>query len=120
MFAVLRQLEESEWWAPEVLLAQQLRQMERVLGFSLSTVPFYSDRLAFLRGQKAGALTPELVRRIPILRRSDIQAAGGALTSLKIPEEHGRPFEIKTSGSTGRPIATKGTAVTATMLRAGS
>lgn len=118
MFAVLRQLEESQWWAPELLVAQQLRQMERLLAFSLATVPFYSGRLAFLRGTKAGELTPELVRRIPILRRSDIQTAGEALTSRKIPESHGAPFEIKTSGSTGRPVATKGTAVTATMLRA--
>ena len=118
MFAVLRQLEESEWWAPEVLHAQQLRQFERVLGHALTTVPFYFERLKFLHGKKTGELTTELIRRIPILRRSDIQAAGEALTSRKIPDGHGRPFEIKTSGSTGRPIATKGTAVTAMMLRA--
>lgn len=118
VFAVLRQLDESQWWAPDILLAHQLRQFERVLGHALATVPFYAERLKFLRGKKAGELTPDLVRQIPILRRGDIQAAGEALTSRKVPEGHGAPFEIKTSGSTGSPVVTKGTMVTGTMLRA--
>lgn len=118
LFSVLRQLEESQWWPAETLLRWQLRQCERLLAHALATVPFYADRLSFLRGRKAGELTAELFRRIPILRRSDIQAAGESLTSRRIPPSHGKPFEIKTSGSTGRPIVTKGTMVTGTLLRA--
>jgi phenylacetate-CoA ligase len=118
LLAVARQLDESQWWTPEALLFQQLRQIERVLGHALSTVPYYKQRLGFLAGRKAGTLTLEDFRKIPILRRSDIQEAGAALISTKIPSDHSPVFDIKTSGSTGRPIVTKGTAITGLMLRA--
>ena len=118
LLAVVRQLEESQWWKPETLLSQQLRQIERVLGHALSTVPYYKQRLGFLAGRKAGTLTLEDFRRIPVLRRADIQEAGAALISTKIPSDHSPVFDIKTSGSTGRPIVTKGTAITGLMLRA--
>ena len=118
LLAVVGQLEESQWWTPEALLFQQLRQIERILGHALSTVPYYKQRLGFLAGRKAGTLTLEDFRRIPVLRRADIQEAGAALISTKIPSDHSPVFDIKTSGSTGRPIVTKGTAITGLMLRA--
>ncbi|MFZ0694061.1 MAG: AMP-binding protein, partial [Alphaproteobacteria bacterium] len=118
LLAVVRQLEESQWWAPEALLFQQLRQIERILGHALSTVPYYKQRLGFLAGRKSGTLTLEEFRRIPVLRRADIQELGATLISTKIPSDHGPIFDIKTSGSTGRPIVTKGTAITGLMLRA--
>ena len=118
LLAVVRQLDETQWWKPEALLFQQLLQIERVLGHALATVPYYKQRLGFLAGRKAGALTFDDFRQIPILRRSDIQEAGAALISTKIPSDHAPVFDIKTSGSTGRPIVTKGTAMTGLMLRA--
>jgi phenylacetate-CoA ligase len=118
VFAVLRQMEESQWWPAETILAYQLRQIERLLNHAAATVPFYGERLRFLRGSKTGTLTLETLRRIPILSRADIQEAGEGLTSRKIPADHGAPFEIKTSGSTGRPVKVKGTTVTGLMLRA--
>jgi len=118
LFAVLRQLDETQWWPAEALLAHQLRQLERLLAHAATTVPFYGERLKVLQGIKTGALTYEAFRRIPVLRRAEIQEAGEALVSRKIPADHGAPFEIKTSGSTGRPVAVKGTAVTGLMLRA--
>ena len=117
LFSVLRQFEESERWPAEVLRAQQLRQIERVLAHAAATVPFYGERLKVLGPLKPGGLTLEAFRRIPILRRADIQAAGESLVSRKIPADHGAPFDIKTSGSTGRPITVKGTPVTGLMLR---
>jgi phenylacetate-CoA ligase len=117
LFSVLRQLEQSEWWPPETLLAQQLRQVERILAHAAATVPFYAERLKVLGNLKPGGLTLDAFRRIPILGRTDIQEAGESLASRKIPADHGAAFEIKTSGSTGRPITVKGTSVTGLMLR---
>jgi len=118
VFSVLRQLEESQWWPAETLLAQQLLQAERLLAHAAATVPFYADRLRFLRGTRAGSLSLEMFRRIPVLRRAQIQEAGSTLLSTKIPPDHGAPFDIRTSGSTGRPISVKGTAITSLMTRA--
>lgn len=66
-----------------------------------------------LRGAKRGTLTPEIVRHIPILRRTDIQDAGDTLNSRIVPKNHGGVSNIRTSGSTGSPIEVKGTNVTA-------
>jgi len=118
ILSMLWQLEASQWWPAEVLQAQQLRQLGQVLAFSAKTVPFYRDRLKPLAGLKAGELTIEAVRSIPVLRRSEIQEAGEALFSTDVPPDHGKPFDIKTSGSTGRPITVKGTTITGLMLRA--
>ena len=118
ILSILFQLEASQWWPSEVLQAQQLRQLVNLLGFSMRTVPFYRERLKVLTGLKPEELTLEAFRRIPILRRSEIQEAGAALFSTDVPADHGKPFDIKTSGSTGRPITVKGTTVTGLMLRA--
>ncbi|HEY4635540.1 MAG TPA: hypothetical protein VIG92_03175, partial [Rhodospirillales bacterium] len=79
LFSVLRQLEQSEWWPPETLLAQQLRQVERILAHAAATVPFYAERLKVLGNLKPGGLTLDAFRRIPILGRTDIQEAGESL-----------------------------------------
>lgn len=118
MLGILWQFEQSQWWPAETILARQLGQLERLLGHAIATVPFYKERLGFLHGAKSGTLDTATFRRIPILTRAEIQEAGAALASTRIPADHGKPFEIRTSGSTGRPISVQGTAVTGTMLRA--
>ena len=118
LFALLQQLEESQWWPYETLLEQQLRQLERVLAYAARHVPFYAERLKVLRGVPRGGLTLEAFRQIPLLKRSDIQDAGDALVSRNIPADHKPVGEVRTSGSTGRPITVKGTAITQMMLRA--
>ena len=111
VLSLLYQLDHSQWWPPDVMLGRQMRQLEGLLAHARRTVPFYRDRLAPLRGLQPGGLTPELWRRIPVLRRSDVQAAGQALVTRSLPEGHGRMADVSTSGSTGRPITVKNTAV---------
>ncbi|MFQ5617713.1 MAG: phenylacetate--CoA ligase family protein [Rhodospirillales bacterium] len=120
LLALQYQFEESQWWPAETLLEHQLRQVEILLAHAARTVAFYGTRLEVLRGLRKGELTLDAVRRIPILRRSDIQEAGAALVSRRLPKDHGRTSDIRTSGSTGRPITIKGTAITGMFFRASS
>ncbi|NIA68036.1 phenylacetate--CoA ligase family protein [Pelagibius litoralis] len=109
MGALLQQLDESQWWAPEDMRAQQLRQANALLVHAYRTVPFYRDRLAqagFVPGQ---TLTEDVWSAIPILTRADLQEAGDRLLSTQIPERHGKTYDISSSGSTGRPVKAKGT-----------
>lgn len=117
VLSLLWQLETSQWWPAEALLGMQLRQLEQLLAFSARTVPLYRERLKVLRGLKAGQLTLERFREIPVLTRSDIQEAGTALYTTSLPANHGKAFDIKTSGSTGRPITVRGSMITGLMLR---
>ncbi len=116
VLALQYQLEDSQWWPVETLRRHQLNQLELVLGHALSTVPFYGESLAYLKGAKCGTLTSEMVRQIPILGRADIQGAGDRLVSRKIPANHEAVRDIRTSGSTGRPVEIKETDVTATFF----
>ncbi len=111
LLALMHQLEESQWWPPEELLNMQMRQLEQLVNHAVKTVPFYKERFNALAGMAQGALTPESWRRVPILRRADIQDAGPDLFSTDLPAGHGRVYDIVTSGSTGRPIHVKGTGV---------
>ncbi len=112
ILALQYQLNESQWWPAETLVRVQLGQLELLIRHAGRTVPFYRQRLDFLRGARRGTLTPEVLARIPILKRADVQAAGDDLVSRRIPKDHGKVGIIRTSGSTGRPITIMGTDVT--------
>lgn len=109
--ALLQQLEQSQWWTPKQIYAQQLRQAGALLLQAYRHVPFYRERLAqagFLPGKP---LTPEVWRRVPILTRADLQRAGDRLSATELPSQHGRTYEISSSGSTGRPVKARGSEI---------
>jgi len=118
VLALMYQLDQSQWWPAETLLAHQLRQLEGVLAHAARTAPLYRQRLRVLAGIAPGGLTLEAFRRIPVLRRTDVQDAGDALFSARVPKDHGRVTDVRTSGSTGRPVTVKATAVTGLFVRA--
>ncbi len=104
MLAILYQLEQSQWWTAERILDRQFRQLGLLLAHAHRTVPFYRDRLAEIGLAPNGPVSPDGWSRIPLLRRSEIQAAGDDLLSNQLPPSHGGTNEIFTSGSTGKPI----------------
>ena len=105
--ALTYQLEQTQWWPSDAILHMQMRQLEHVVGHAYRTVPFYRHRLRAVAALEPGALTPEVLRTVPVLSRADIQEAGRALVSTRIPRQHGSTRDVRTSGSTGRPIEVK-------------
>ena len=112
------QLEETQWWSEEKLLAHQLHQIQILIDHAARHVPFYRERLRPFAGLAPGALTLERFRRIPLLKRDDIQTAGRDLRSKVLPPGHGTPSPSKTSGSTSQPITFLTTVMTSMMLNA--
>jgi phenylacetate-CoA ligase len=82
----------------------QLRQIERVLRHAHTTIPFYRHRIDGIEQIPVGELGESFLSSLPILTRSEIQAAGTRLQSTRPPAEHGRVYLQRTSGSTGKPI----------------
>lgn len=112
VLALQYQLEQSQWWSPEVLRAKQMEQLQGLLLHAHHTIGFYRERLG-AAGYVAGQpVTDAIWQAIPILTRSEVQDAGDALLSSAIPVSHGKPNEVQTSGSTGRPLKTYGTDIT--------
>ena len=105
------QLEQSQWWSREELLAHQYRQLEALLRHARATVPFYTKRLADTGLTDEQLLTPEGWLRIPLLRRQEIRQHQADLTTTRLPGGHGPIHRNKTSGSSGQFLEVLGTAV---------
>ena len=99
VFALLYQLEHSQWWPAEVLLAHQLRQLEPLVAHAAREVPFYRDRLDAVARIAPGKLTLQAWRGLPPLRRPDIQASGEALVAPHLPLAPARPLPGPELGS---------------------
>jgi len=104
LLAVLGQLDESQWWSGEQLLAHQLEQIARLLAHARVTTPFYRDRFGSETPVGNAALTLEAFTSLPLLTRRDVQSAGDALHSRALDPRFGGSFATHTSGSTGEPV----------------
>ncbi|MBA3033953.1 MAG: phenylacetate--CoA ligase family protein [Gammaproteobacteria bacterium] len=109
LLALQYQLEQTEWWSAEALREAQMNQLGALLHHAYETIPFYRKRLSAAGYQPNKPLTAEIFARIPLLRRSEIQAQGKALLSQQVHPAHGRVTTGVTSGSMGRPITYFGT-----------
>jgi phenylacetate-CoA ligase len=63
-------------------------------------------------------LNEESWLQLPILTRSELQAAGNRLVSSALPPRHGRSHEIRTSGSTGQPVRIRSSDLAQSWFRA--
>ncbi|MGH8618154.1 MAG: phenylacetate--CoA ligase family protein [Burkholderiales bacterium] len=109
LLALQYQFAQSERLAPAALQAQQFRQLRAVVTHAMKTVPWHRERLAAAGLAPDRDIDPQALRRIPLMTRRDVQAAGNALLSTAIPPDHGRPVEYRTGGSTGEPVSMLGT-----------
>ncbi|MDP1708752.1 MAG: hypothetical protein Q8L89_06780 [Gammaproteobacteria bacterium] len=112
LLALLFQLQDSQWWPANKLEAGQFRQLHGLLAHAWETIPFYRDRLTAAGFHPDHPLKRKQWQRLPILTRSEVQAAGEALFCPRPPDTHLPLHRISTSGSTGKPITVQGTAVT--------
>lgn len=94
--ALLQQLEQTQWLAPERLQELQLGQLELLLRHAAATVPFYRKRWQ-------GDGTARAFIELEPLTGTELQQNYAELKSERIPPEHGRTTELRTSGSTGSP-----------------
>jgi phenylacetate-CoA ligase len=101
--ALLQQMEQSQWYAPEVIEDLQLRQLAALLAHAWATVPWYRSAWKDTF-DPAAPLTRESFARLPLLSRSTLRDQFEALKSAKCPSEHGQVGMQRTSGSTGAPV----------------
>lgn len=110
--ALLYQFEQTQWWPPADIVARQWRQAMAVLRHAYATSPFYRE----FYGQ-AGLRPDDIrsqadLRRLPIVDRRMLQAAGAAWHSDASPKDHGNLLQHFTSGSSGRPLHSLSTTLT--------
>jgi len=112
MLAMQFQLQQSQWWPPEVLRERQLQQLAPVLRHACETIPFYRQRFEAARFDPRSGFAAAAFFQLPLLTRAEIQSAGDALVTKQLPPDHGKLLSFGSSGSTGEPIKVLGSEVT--------
>ena len=112
LLTLLFQLEQSQWWPPELLRAAQFSQADSLLRHAFETVPYYTKSLAEAGYSPDTSLNEETLLSLPLLQREDIQQAGKELQTRALPKSHGKTRKVATSGSTGKPVKLIGTGLT--------
>jgi phenylacetate-CoA ligase len=118
ILALLQQFEHSQWWPLATIRERQRMQLESLLLHASASVPFYADRLERAGYRPDRPLSDEVWSAIVPLERAEVQAAGAALNSRRVPSTHGSVGSWSTSGSTGRPITILQTALVRQVRRA--
>lgn len=99
---LLRHLEETQHRPLHELEALQLGALRRLLRHSYQHVPFYRARLDGAGMRPAHVRTFADLRRLPILERADVRAAGETRASVAEPLP---AIHKTTTGSSGEPLA---------------
>jgi phenylacetate-CoA ligase len=111
LLAMLDQLDQTQWWLPEVLWHHQQQQLQVLLQHACQTSPFYQSRiLPYVNPQRP--FTREQWQQLPLLTRQDLRKAGDSIYSQQVPAAHGSIHLNQTSGSTGEPVKVRGTGLT--------
>ena len=101
--AALRELEQSQWWAPDALRALQLARLRRLAAHAYAQVPFYR------RLWDAHGVHPQDIRslddlaRLPLLDKPTLRAAYPA-DALAANADRSQLVRYASSGSTGEPL----------------
>lgn len=104
LHSLFLQLERSQWLPAQDLAGLQTRQLEAILEHVWATVPWYHARLRAAGLAPGQPFHPDAWQSMPLLTRREIQDAGPALHSTRLPPGHGGIHCNRSSGSTGEPV----------------
>mgnify|MGYP001606800899 CR=1 FL=1 len=113
--SLMHQLEETQWLPADTIIRRQHEQLVNVAAHAHEHSTHFRGRMqaAGLRPEQLSAR--ENLRRLPVMRRRDVQEAREALFCTQIPRAHAPVAESSTSGSSGEPVVVKRTAVSQLM-----
>jgi len=113
--ALMHQLEQTQWLSADAIALRQHQQLVKTAAHAEAHSAHFRRRMqtAGLRPEQLS--TREGLRRLPVMRRRDVQEAGEALFCTQIPRAHAPVAESSTSGSSGEPVMVKRTAVSRLM-----
>lgn len=105
------QFDASQWLSAQDIQSRQFLQLRALIAHCRATVPHYRTCLDEIGGPDT---VPDMDswRKLPVLTRSALQAAGTQLDSDAPPPAHGRIRTVQSSGSTGKPVRVRTSAVT--------
>lgn len=110
--ALMKQLEATQWLPADEIGARQRGHLRTLARHAEAHSPHFRRRLQAAGLAPDDLATPDGLRRLPVLRRREVQKAGNELYCDDVPAIHKPLNETRTSGSTGEPVVVRRTAVT--------
>jgi phenylacetate-CoA ligase len=109
--AFMQELEQTQWLSETDIVRRQHEQLVQVATHAHAHSAQFRNRLQAAGLQPQQLSTSENLRRLPVMRRRDVQSAGETFFCTQIPRTHAPVAESSTSGSSGEPVVVKRTAV---------
>lgn len=113
LMALLAELDRTTWLDPDVIERAQFEQLRLIIAHHMANSPQFGARMIAAGLTAADIVDPASFRKLPPIKRLDIQQAGDSFYSKYIPQSHGQPGETRTSGSTGEPVKIRKTQIDA-------
>ncbi len=111
LFALQRQFDETQFWDPARLRANQFRQLQVLIRHAARNVPFYKNHLHQAGINPDAGLTGDAWQGLPVLTRHDVQQHSSELHAVNYPPDHGGFADATSGGSTGIPVRVRKTAL---------
>ncbi|MEN6372140.1 MAG: hypothetical protein ABFD64_09030 [Armatimonadota bacterium] len=99
----MRRINRDQWIEPDNLEAVQLHRLKRQVKRAWDYSPFYRERLSSAGFEPGDLKSIDDLRRLPVLTKSELQAAGGDAFCSDIDLDS--CVWLKTSGSSGSPLS---------------
>lgn len=112
ILALLQQLEQSQWWSPQLLQEHQLNQLKLLTDYANLHSPFFQARFAQAGLDLRQPWSKASYAQIPLLTRAELMQQLPHIRCHNVPREHGAVHEVQTSGSTGQVVSVLRTEVT--------
>ena len=103
-FAVLAELDRSQWQSPEGIAQHQTRRLNTLLQTALARSPWHADRLhaaGLAQAVRSGSVTLADLPRLPTMNKRDARDNVERLVWRDVP---GGVFPYTTGGSSGEPL----------------
>lgn len=113
--ALAHQLEQTQWMSADAIELRQHQQLVKTAAHAATHSPYFRSRMQDAGLRPEELCTPENLRRLPVMRRRDVQSAGATFFCAQIPRAHAPVGEARTSGASGEPVLVKRTAVSQLM-----
>jgi phenylacetate-CoA ligase len=118
LVALIRSLEDIQWMASAAIAARQFEQLSLLARHAAQQSRQFRGRLERAGLRPGDLLREDGLRRLPVLRRRDLQRSGRDLYCVDVPASHRPVGETRTSGSTGEPVVVRRTALNQTIWNA--
>ena len=92
-----------EFLEPQAAVELEALELQRIIGFARSVVPFYRDGEAWRGRQFDQPVDRDTLAALPVVDKTELREQFAAFNAVRLPEGERVYYETKSTGTTGTP-----------------